>query len=227
MSDEKDATASQPLNYRANSQKSQQPEPEEAPRVVGPVVSGIAVERKESVRKKFLSAYAGDSAQSVGHYLLNDVVVPATKNLVSDLVTQGINRLLYGTTHRPNQGGIVGSVVGSRMTGVGYGKFFNGGASTQQSQQQAQPQMSAQARATHSFNEIYFPTRSDGEIVLEELRNLIEKYGNAKVVDFYLLSGITSAFTDQKYGWTNLSRASVMQTRQGYVIDMPRPEVLN
>lgn len=201
--------------YANNSQRSKQPEPVEPPRVQGPVISGAAVERKEPLRKKFLQAYAGDSAQSVGQYLLMDVVVPGTKNIISDLVTQGINRLLYGSS-RPTNG--VRSVVGSS----GYGKFFNGGGSTQQTP----TQLTQQARQNHSFGEIVLQSRGDAEIVIESLRELIEQYGNAKVTNLYSLVGISSDFTDQKYGWTNLARAGVIQIREGYLLDLPRPEVL-
>lgn len=220
MADENSGAKGNPINYAANSNKSKQPEPAEASRIQGPVIQGSAVERKEPLRKKFLSAYAGDSAQSVGQYLLIDVVVPATKNLISDLVTQGINRILYGSS-RPAGGG-VNSFVGSR---VSYGKFFNGGGSSNNQQSNA-PQMSQQARANHSFGEIVLQTRSDAELVIDSLRDLIEQYGSAKVVDLYSAVGVTSDFTDQKYGWTNLSRASVIQIREGYLLDLPKPEVL-
>lgn len=203
-------------NYASNSQRSKQPEQAETPRVQGPVISGAAVERKEPLRKKFLQAYAGDSAQSVGQYLLMDVVVPGTKNIISDLVTQGINRLLYGSS-RPTQG------IRSSVGGAGYGKFFNGGGN---SNQQTPTQLTQQARQNHAFGEIVLQSRGDAEIVIESLRELIEQYGNAKVTNLYSLVGITSDFTDQKYGWTNLSRAGVLQIREGYLLDLPKPEVL-
>lgn len=203
------------LNYSANSQKSKAPAPTEEPRVAGPVISGTAVERKEPLRKKFLQAYAGDSAQSVGQYLLMDVIVPGTKNIISDLVTQGINRLLYGGA-RPVQ-----SNVGQNG---GYRKFFNGSPQTQQTQQNTQ--VVHQAQAANQFGEIVLQSRSDAELVIDELRQLIEAYGNAKVANLYSLVGITGDFTNQSYGWTNLSRAGVIQIREGYLLDLPKPEIL-
>lgn len=205
------------VNYGANSQKSRSPEPVEEPRVTGPVISGSAIERKEPLRKKFLQAYAGDSAQSVGQYLLMDVIVPGTKNIISDLVTQGINRLLYGTS-RPSQG------VNSSLGGRGYGKFFNGGANNQT---QSGPTVHrVQQSATQQFSEIILETRSDAELVIDELRSLIEAYGNAKVSNLYALIGKTGDFTNQSMGWTNLSRAGVIQIREGYLLDLPKPEIL-
>ena len=207
--------------YSANSQKSKQGEQPTEERIKGPVIAGTATERKEPLRKKFLSAYAGDSAQSVGQYLIMDVVVPATKNLIVDLVSQGINRLMYGSV----MPGRTNSFNGSMGSRVSYGKMFNGGGNASQ-QQAPQQRMSPQARANHNFGEIILQTRSDGEIVLDELRALIDQYGSAKVVDLYRAVNVPTDFTDQKFGWTNLARAQVIQIREGYLLDMPKPEVL-
>lgn len=204
------------VNYGANSQKSRSPEPVEEPRVTGPVISGSAIERKEPLRKKFLQAYAGDSAQSVGQYLLMDVIVPGTKNIISDLVTQGINRLLYGTS-RPSQG------VNSSLGGRGYGKFFNGGANSSPSQNGPTVH---RVQESQQFGEIILQTRPDAELVIDELRALIETYGNAKVSNLYAMIGKSGDFTNQSYGWTNLSRAGVIQIREGYLLDLPKPEIL-
>lgn len=217
MADDRSGSKPQSVDYSSNSHKSKQTPPSEEARIVNPIIKGTAKERKEPLRRKFLQAYTGDSAQSVGQYLLLEVVVPASKNLIADLVTQGINRILYGSS-RPAGGG-VGSIISSR---TGYTKFFNGGAV----QSQPQMQLSQHARANHAFGEIVFTIRSDAEQVLDELRALIEEYGNAKVVDLYRLTDVSSEFTDQKYGWTNLARASVQPIREGYLLDLPRPEVL-
>lgn len=217
MTDAKNGAQTPVVNYGANSQKSKAPEPAVQTPVVNPVISGTAIERKEPLRKKFLQAYAGDSAQSVGQYLLMDVIVPGTKNIISDLVTQGINRLLYGGS-RPTPQGVRSNIGG------GYGKFFNGGNQAQQSQQ-ASPVI-RQAQPAHGFGEIILQSRSDAEVVIDSLRELIEAYGNAKVANLYSLVGITGSFTDQSYGWTNLSRAGVLQIREGYLLDLPNPEVL-
>lgn len=204
------------VNYGANSQKSKAPAPAEEPRVVGPVISGTAVERKEPLRKKFLQAYAGDSAQSVGQYLLMDVIVPGTKNIIADLVTQGINRLLYGGARPVQQGG---------RGGFSYARQFNGGNNQQQGQQQSSPVV-RQVQQQQGFGEIVLQTRPDAELVIDSLRELIEVYGNAKVANLYSLVGMTGNFTNQSYGWTNLSRAGVIQIREGYLLDLPQPEVL-
>lgn len=215
MTDASNAPKAPSVAFGANSQKSKAPEPVEQAPTINPIISGTAVERKEPLRKKFLQAYAGDSAQSVGQYLVMDVIVPGTKNIIADLVTQGINRLLFGGS-RPVQQGVRSNVGGS------YGKFFNGGGQSQQQNQQSQPVQVKQ----DGFGEIILQSRSDAELVIDALRELIEAYGNAKVANLYALVGKSGDFTDQSIGWTNLSRAGVMQIREGYLLDLPKPVVL-
>ena len=38
----------------------------------------------------------------------------------------------------------------------------------------------------------------------------------------YDLSGVTCNYTDNKYGWMNISNAQVIHGRDGYIIKMPK-----
>ena len=51
---------------------------------------------------------------------------------------------------------------------------------------------------------------------------LIDQYGVVSVGDLYDLVGVTGAYTDNNYGWTDLRTASVVRTRDGYMIKLPR-----
>ena len=46
------------------------------------------------------------------------------------------------------------------------------------------------------------------------------------VGEFYGLGGITPEYTDGKGGWKNLRGANVQSVRDGYRINLPRPEEL-
>ncbi len=69
--------------------------------------------------------------------------------------------------------------------------------------------------------EILFETRTVSMQVLDNLNELITTYGMASVADLYELSGLTSKFTDNKYGWTDIGSAKVYKTKDGYSIKMP------
>ena len=87
--------------------------------------------------------------------------------------------------------------------------------------------MSRTSRARHDFDEIILETRGEAEEVLSHLVDLTIDYQQATVADLYDLVGITSNFTDNKYGWTDLRSASVTRVRDGYLINLPRTQILD
>jgi hypothetical protein len=52
-------------------------------------------------------------------------------------------------------------------------------------------------------------------------------YGQASISDLYELVGITANFTDNKWGWTDLRSSSVSRARDGYLLNLPRPILLD
>ena len=86
--------------------------------------------------------------------------------------------------------------------------------------------MAREDQARHNFDGIMLETHADAVDVLESLIARVERYGSASVADFYDYLGVTGGFTDQKYGWTNLSNADIRQTRKGFVFDLPKPQPL-
>lgn len=77
------------------------------------------------------------------------------------------------------------------------------------------------------FREIVFESRGDAEEVLSGLSDIIKEYRQTSVADLYDLCNITSSFADNKYGWEDLSGASVRRTTDGYILDLPKAIVLD
>lgn len=71
--------------------------------------------------------------------------------------------------------------------------------------------------------EIIFENHDDAERVLEELVNSIKMCGFASLHYLHELGDIKSTHSDMKWGWCDLTSASVKHTRDGYVLDLPRP----
>ena len=75
-------------------------------------------------------------------------------------------------------------------------------------------------------DDLIIASRAEAEQVLDEMYELLDTYKQVTVADFYDMLGISSEFTDNKYGWTNLNGARVIRVRDGYRIDLPREQVL-
>lgn len=72
--------------------------------------------------------------------------------------------------------------------------------------------------------DIVFAMCGDAELVLEQMKALIQDYGWASVADLYDLADITCRnYTVNRYGWTDISSAKVVHIADGYTIEFPKP----
>lgn len=198
-----------------NSHKSRESASEKA--VVEPrepvekIVEGKVISRRPPWWKRFGQSMIADDASNVGEYILTDVVIPATKNLIVDMVSQSIERVLFGSVRgrirRPSRG------LGLRD------QFDYRGVS----EERPRRTMSRQARARHDFNEIVLEHRSEAHEVVEALIDRVDRYGAVTVADLYDYVGTTGSFADQRWGWTNLDDADVRQVPGGFLLDLPAP----
>jgi len=60
------------------------------------VVKGRAKIRKKSPGSNFLKSFLGDDIGSVGEYIVYEVLIPAAKDTLRDIVSGGVERLLFG-----------------------------------------------------------------------------------------------------------------------------------
>lgn len=193
------------MKYPSNSHRSKTSEKE---RNSKKVISGNVVTRKKSLGKKIGETFLGDDTKSVGQYILYDVLIPAAKSTISDMVTGGIEMLLFGESRSS------GRSRRSR-TYSNYSSYYSG-------ERERKPTI-YHSRSRHSFDDIILETREDAEEILTSLVDYIEDYGQATVSDLYDFLGKTGDFTDNKWGWDNLRTASVSRVREGYLLNLPKP----
>jgi hypothetical protein len=196
------------VDYPSNSKRLKIEVEEEKPKQEK-VVSGAVVTRKKGVASKIHDTFFSEDSNSVVQYVVMEVLVPAAKNMISDAVSQGVERLMFGDI-RPR------STQGVRTGYTNYNR-----AQPQATQQRT---MTRQARTTHDFSDVILETRGEAEDVLDRLRDLVDKYQVATVNDLYDLVGITGEFTDDNWGWYDLRSASVRAIRGGYLLLLPRTQ---
>ena len=196
-------------NYKPNSHKfnSEQKETDERKKL-DKVVTGEAKRIKKNEMARFKDVFISEDAKNVKSYILSDVLIPAVKKLINDIVTDGIQMILFGGTSRKS-----GS-SGSRVNYVSYNNYSNS---------RNENSVIRRPVTGYSFDKIRIDNRGEAEEVLSQMDAIIEKYGMARVTDFYDLVGVTGNYTDNKYGWSNLSTARIVRTSDGgYVIELPR-----
>lgn len=209
-----DSNTSSGMNYQSNSNKKKiEAADEETPErpKLAPVAEGTV--RKPGLGKRISEAFTGDDSHTVANVVLFDVILPAVKTMISDAVSQGIERLLFGEGSRGTRTR-TGTSAGGRVY-TSYNKVTPG-------EDRREPRNSSATRLSRKYDEISFPTRDAGEAVIDALVQLIDTYGEANLADFYELVGVTEDYVDNKWGWRDLRGARVIRVRNEYVLDLPR-----
>lgn len=191
-------------------------------KVVHRVTEGKVVKRKKGFGRKLEETIIGDSADNVKDYIIWDVLVPALKETISDAVSGGIQMLLFGDK-RPSSRGNITRDRGTSY--VSYSNYYNRDKPLRSRETRSID--SGRMRRAIETEEIILETRGEAESVLDSLIAIIDQYGEASVADLFELVGIPSQFTDNKYGWENLSMAKVDRVRGGYLLNLPKAHVLD
>jgi hypothetical protein len=207
-------------SYPSNSRKIrvEKVEPEQAPRKpLEKVVTGVVVKKKKNFLDNVAETFFGDDAKNVGQYIVWDVLIPAAKETVRDMVSTGIEMLLFGENGRGRLSR--GRDRGSSKPYISYNTI-----SDRSRERTIRPErLEARSRSRHNFDEIIFESWAEADGVLDGLLDALGEYQTVSVADFYDLAGIASEFSDNKYGWENLSQAGVQRTRDGYIVVLPKP----
>src|SRR5436190_15059627 len=184
------------------------------------VTSGEPIRRRRSLRRQFQETFVAGDARSATRYVVFDVLLPAAKDMIVEAGAQGIEKLIFGDSRRrgstPPPAGPTGY--------VNYGRMSHAMGSRFSSSQRA---MSRQARAQHDFDEVVLESRTEAEEVIDQLFEVVNRYGTATVADLYELVGLAAAHTDHKWGWTDMHGAGVSRIRGGYLLDLPDPHPLD
>lgn len=200
------------VDYPSNSNKQKA----EKQHKVEKVITGGLVTRKKPLGKKFVETFIGEDVNTVSSYILHDVLIPAAKSTVVEIVQGGIEMLLFGEKK------------GTRTRRDGNRSYVNYTSYSSDSRRERErKEASSTSRARHNFDDIILKSRGEAEEVISCLVDLVIDYGEATVADLYDLVGITGNFTDNKYGWRDLSSASVSRVRDGYLLNLPRVKLLD
>lgn len=190
------------------------PNKKEEPEKIKKVTSAVVVEKQ----KPLLARIFGEHMSDIGTYILWDVVIPTAKSTISEIITNGIEMILYGesgsTPYRRRRG-----VRRDRdRSYVSYNSMYERDRSRRPSKRAP--------RNRHQFDDIVIESKAEAEEVLTVLVEAVEMYDSCSVADLYEAVGLPPEFTDHKWGWYNLSSAYVKRDRFGYTIVLPKPEPL-
>lgn len=188
-------------NYPSNSHKTRE---QNTDKKVEKVVSGKTSTKKKSGIRKLSDTFLSEDVSNVKSYIFSEVLLPAAKKLVSDIVTNGTNMLLYGEIKNKK----------GNSSKVSYSRYYD---------DRSRDYRSPVVRNDFDYDEIIFETRGDAEAVLDAMYDILNQYKVVSVAELYDLASITTHnYTCNNYGWIDLRGSSVVRVRDGYILKLPR-----
>lgn len=204
--------------YKPNSHKYRE-EQSDVPaerKKVEKVVKGAVKTRKKSEIRKLTDVFVAEDVNNVKEYLVGDLLIPAIKNTILDLIIEGATMIFKGEPRR-------GGDKRSRGDYVSYRNYAD------RDRGDERRYSDTRARIDFGLDDIYFESRADAERVLSQLDDIIDSYDRGvSVADLYDSIGKSCPHTYNKYGWTNLASAEAVRVRGGeYKLKMPRVRPLD
>lgn len=201
--------------YKPNSHKSKEEQKDVThEKRVEKVVSGTVKPKRKGDMQKFADVFISEDVSNVKSYILLEVLVPAIKKAISDIVTNGIDMVLYGETGRTRNK--------STASKVSYNRCYD------RPEDRKRDYNAPAARNGFDYDDLIFPTRGDAEAVLDAMNEIIAQYQVVSIADLYDLANVSlDNYTANKYGWTDIRGCKPIRVRDGYILKLPRALPLN
>lgn len=201
-------------DYQGNSKKLKAGKEVDVPeKKIEKVIKGEVVVKKKSLSAKIKETFVEADFKSVFGYVVNEVLIPAAREMIVTASTKGVERMIYGD-RGPRRG-----------SGYGPTRSSYGGSPLRTDYRSASTrppsQIGAQRYPRAGRNDYFIETREEAMDVLQMMHDILEMYDEVSVADYNAMLDIPSVHTDEKWGWKNLVDSHVRPTRDGYLIELP------
>lgn len=184
----------------------------------------VSVKKQSAWRKAKHRIFEQEGAE-LKSYVINDVLIPSIKDTISNIVSNGIDIILYGEARHIGQkrSGIFG---GSRNGNyVSYSSINNPKSSNTSIRSSVGG--AASIRNSLALDDFIFQSRVEALDILDRMSTILNDYGIVTVADLYDMCGLRTPYTYNNYAWRDLSTAGVTLNRDGYLLVLPTPHILD
>lgn len=173
------------------------------------VIKGKARAKKKSELSKFADSFISEDLPDIKHYILFDVLMPSIKKAVVDMVTDGVNMLLYGEVRTKKKSGL--SDLPSYRSYSKESKFRDERTRTRRC----------------DYDDLTVDSKSDALDVFSTMNEIIDRYGHVTIADLYDILGMVAPHTADHYGWDDVRRAEAVKIRNDegewvWLLKLPR-----
>lgn len=199
-------------------EKKKAPDTEKVVEETAPLVlKGEVVKRRRPLSQRFKDVFFGGDFKGAMKHVASATVAPAIRNLIFDTGVEALKRTIFPNMD-PRQLQRSQSLT-SRIT---YHTPVN---RDPREDPRRDPRAPMALSASTDIPDIGLTMREDAEMILDGLMEKIDRGGFATVGDLYFLLGWPRDYTDEYRGWSKLGDTQISQTRDGYVLRLPRTEL--
>lgn len=197
----------------------------------------VVTPKKRGVVERLVIGMIGPNGlRGIGRYVGQEIVGPALKNTLADIITSATNMALFGenrenynTTRNGSPNKSYWNGPNAPTTNYSTGKNYYSNTSYPERSQRTNYGRNEPVNMIMRGSKVpdyIIGTRREAADVLDGLRDYIAQYSSASVADYYDMLGINSEYTDNNFGWDDLGSAAIIGVRNGYVIKLPPVEVI-
>lgn len=186
-------------------------------RIVDPVKMRGKVKAKRSFFKDVKGEFVSEDAPNIGNYILYDILLPALRDMISDIGHGALDMAMGTDTRRYSRD----RRRDSRDSYISYNRYYD---DRDRRRRDRDEERYESRRRNHDLDDIIFDYREDAEDCLDRMCDYLERYDSVPVSYLFDICGMTvpGDFTKDDWGWYNLSKAKVIRSGGGYVIDLPK-----
>jgi hypothetical protein len=190
-----------PNSHKFKREQQSAEEREKAPKVV----SGKVTKKKNEIRK-MKDVFISEDAGNVKSYIVMDVLIPAIKNTILDIIIDSA-KMVFGGGSRDKGRSVVDK--------VSYRNYYT-------SRDDNRRPSTINSYSRFDYDDLVFESRGEAEAVIMQMDAMIEKYGYVTVGDLYDMVEMSAPYTANKYGWTSVANAKAVPIRGGYILKLPK-----
>ena len=185
---------------------------------IKPVVTG-AVQVQRPATRRFFDFLFAESPKVLARKIGRDLVVPRLKAGFEAAANEFLAGMLWGDSiNRPMSNMVKGTVL--------RGGAMNYNAISSQPMGMTQARQATVGRSSGNYQDLILPSQQAAEILLANMYDLLNQYRVVAVADLYELAEQTPAPSDNAYGWTTLDGARISKVREGFLLELPRPNLI-
>lgn len=204
-------------NSKKNREKAEKSEPQEDKKIVK-IITGEVIQKPKGIRYKMKEVFLGGNFTTAMQYVTADVLLPALRNLILDMVSKGTERLIFGDSYYRRSG----YDPRPRISYQNYGNpIYRDPRLVSDIRANLPDQRRPLRQNRRDVNDIILSSREEAELVVERLIDVIDRYQVVSLQDLHELLGLPSSHVDQKWGWTYLNNVQIRQVRDGHLIELP------